>query len=150
MGWEGKGSAGEMLLQGPALPPGPGSLLLQFIQRGQHPVPEACHSPACLPPLLLLATKRQVLSCQGCTLGFLRLSALTPTRAEASAAAAASPSLLSGAGRAGVLRGCRQGWGLQNQVRSRAEGGAGVIQPLGPPPSWVTGGKDRMGLVSPP
>lgn len=101
------------------------------------PGPQPCCTPACPPPiLLLLATKRQVLSGQGHTPGF-------PQGRGAQGSTAAGPSTLlrwsqEGWG-AGVLGGCRRGGGLQKQGWGR-----------GPPHSWMTGGTDRMGPVSPP
>ena len=50
---------------------------------------------------------------------------------RAAAAAASTPSS-AGAGQAGALRDAGRLGGLWNQVRSRAGGGAGIVQPLGP------------------
>lgn len=80
---------------------------------------------------------------KGAPQGFLRPSALTPTGEGAECSCCSQPpSLLRRSREGGGAQGCRQGWGLQNQVKSRAWGGAGIIQPLGP----LTAGRDGIRL----
>lgn len=117
---------------------------------GPAPVPRPTADLPTFPPLLLLATKRQVLSCQGCAPGCCRPSAPTPagSRGAWGGTAASRPSS-AGAGRTAEL-GSSVDADSAGGSRSRAGGGAGTIQPLGPPHSWTTGDVDGMGLVSPP